>query len=172
MAKPFNTNQRKVKLPKSQHEFEEFGGGKKGLVFCPDCRAAYYKKSWHHSEVDLKSAKENMQVTFVRCPACQMVKNHQYEGKIVIKNAPANLREELMNLIRGFGERAYHRDPMDRVIEAKKEGKDIVVTTTENQLANKLAKKIQSTYNNVKAKTSFMKEPSDTALAIVEFLGK
>jgi hypothetical protein len=59
---------------------------------------------------------------------------------------------------------------MDRIIGVKKEGKDLVVTTTENQLANKLAKKIQSTYSNVTAKTSFTKEPSDTALAIVEFL--
>lgn len=170
MANPFKSSYRKVKLPKSGHAAEEFGGGKKGLVFCPDCLAAYYKKSWHHSLLDLKSLKESAPVNFVLCPACKMIKNHQFEGRIRITGVPDNLMTELLNLIRGFGERARAADPMDRVIEIKKNNDELVVTTTENQLANKLAKKIKDSFNKVKTKTTFSKDPSDFVDIRVEFL--
>lgn len=169
MTKIFYSNNRKIKLPKSGHAMEEFGGGKRGLIFCPDCQAAYYKKSWHHSTLDLKSVKEDSAVSFRRCPACTMIKNHQFEGRITILGAPQNLTAELLNLIKGFGERARSADPMDRVIEARKMKNGIVVTTTENQLANKLAKKIKSTFNKVKSKTTFSKDPSDFVDIKVEF---
>lgn len=169
MAKIFKTSHR-VKLPKSQHEVEEFGGGKKGLVFCSECKAAYYKKSWHHGILDFKSNKEDAPVKFLLCPACQMIKNNQHEGKITIKNIPAKIKDELINLIKGFCNRAYRQDPMDRLIVIKEDGGNLVVTVTENQLANKLAKKIKSTFNNVKTKTFFDKEPGDVALVEVEFL--
>src|SRR3989338_267353 len=109
MAKLFNSNQRKVKLPKSSRKIREFGGGKNGIMVCEECDAAYYKKFWHHSLLNLKSAKEDMPVHFTLCPACQMIKNHQYEGKIMFKNVPAKLMAELEGLIKGFGNRAYQR---------------------------------------------------------------
>ena len=170
MSKPFNSNYRKVKLPKSAHAKQEFGGGKSGIAICSECDAAYYKKSWHHSLLNLKSAKEDAPVNFVLCPACQMVKDHQFEGRIVISGIPKNALEDLANLIKGFGRRATERDPMDRVIEVKKSENSLIVTTTENQLANKLAKKIQSTFRGAKAKTTFSKDPSDFADVRVDFL--
>lgn len=170
MANPFKSSYRKVKLPKSGHALEEFGGGKKGLVLCSDCRAVYYKKSWHHSALNLKSVKESAPVNFVLCPACQMIKNHQFEGQIIILNIPENLKTELNNLIKGYCERAYQADPMDRLIEIKKSKNGLVATTTENQLANKLAKKIKDTFKKVKIKTTFSKDPSDFVDIRVEFL--
>lgn len=171
MGNIFQSKGRKVKLPKSGHALEEFGGGKKGLVLCSDCQAVYYKKSWHHSLLNLKSTKEDMPVNFTLCPACQMIKNKQFEGRITISGAPQNLMEELLNLIRGFGERARAADPMDLVIEVKKNKDNIIVTTTENQLANKLAKKIKDSFNKVKTKTTFSKDPSDFVDIKVEFVG-
>lgn len=170
MSNVFQSKGRKVKLPKSGHALEEFGGGKKGLVFCSQCRAAYYKKSWHQSLLNLKSVKEDAPVKFVLCPACKMIKDGQFEGRIIISGVPQNLMAELTNLIKGFCERAYQRDPMDRLIEIKKVKNGLVVTITENQLANKLAKKIKETFNNIKTKTTFSKDPSDVARIVVEFL--
>lgn len=42
MAKSFNPNQGRVKSGRS--EVQEFGGGKKGIMVCEKCDAAYYKK--------------------------------------------------------------------------------------------------------------------------------
>lgn len=171
MANPFKSSYRKVKLPKSGHAMEEFGGGKKGLIICEKCSNFYYLKSWHHSADAYIARRENkdMPVKFALCPACLMIKNKQYEGRVAIKNVPEKLQKELINLIEGFCKRAYQRDPLDRLIAAKKEGKDLVVTTTENELANKLAQKIKNTFNNVKTKTTFSKDPSDFADIRVEF---
>lgn len=169
MSNVFESKGQKVKMPVSRRALAEFGAGKRGIAVCGECNAAYYKKSWHQSLLNLKSVKEDAPVNFVLCPACQMIKNHQFEGQIIISGVPQNLTEELLNLIRGFGERARAADPMDRVIEIKKNRDNIVVTTTENQLANKLAKKIKSTFNKVKTKTTFSKDPSDFVEIRVEF---
>jgi NMD protein affecting ribosome stability and mRNA decay len=180
MAKPFQSNYRKVSLYKSKYEFEEFGPGKRGLIVCRQCEAVYYKKRWHHSWEKLnfpesinlaKVKKGGSSVKFVLCPACQMIKNHQYEGILTIKNVPAKLKKELIGFINGFCRRAYERDPMDRLIGIK-DGKELIVTVTENELANKLGKKIQNLFNNVKTKTIFSPEPSDVARVTVEFLSK
>ncbi len=179
MSNPFKSSYRKAKLFKSQHEFEEFGKGKQGLVVCEKCQAVYYKKHWHHKLATLnapeirglsKEKKKTPPINFVLCPACQMIKNRQYEGEIIIKNIPERLAVELENFVKGYCRRAYQRDPLDRLIGIKKSGNNWTVTVTENELANKLGKKIQTLFNNVKTRTSFMPEPSDVAKVVVEFL--
>jgi len=155
-----------VKIPKARHEEEEFGKAKKGLSICKQCYAFYYKKSWHAS---VSKAKGLKLTNFVLCPACKMIKKGLYEGKIIIKDVPEKLALELVNLIKGFSERAQKRDILDKVIEIKKVGKGFVVTTTENQLAVKLAKKIKSTFNKVELKISYSKEPYDLSEVEVKF---
>lgn len=162
----------KVKLPKSRHEFEEFGKGKKGLAICGNCDIFYYQKSWHHNADTFISKRGNkdMPVNFVLCPACQMIKNRQYEGKIVVQKIPSAVESELINLIKNFSQKAFSIDPLHRLIGIKKEKGNLIATTTENELANKIAKKIKSVFHKVKAKVSFNKEPSDVALVTIEFV--
>lgn len=61
-----------------------------------------------------------MPVNFTLCPACQMIKNKQFEGKVTILNVPEKLSEELVNLIKGFCERAYSRDPINPRLKTHK----------------------------------------------------
>lgn len=158
-----------VKLPKSQHEVEEFGGGKKGLVICQDCNSTYFKKSWHHNlENVVFSEEKNVPIKFTLCPACQMIANKQYEGRITIKNVTPQFEKKLEELIGGFSGRARERDPLDRLIELKKSGSIWIATFTENQLVNKLAKKIQDAFSGVKKKVRFSREPSDVAEITIE----
>jgi len=96
-----------VNLPKSRSEAEEFGPGKKGLVMCQNCDSTYFKKSWHHDLENVEvSEKKDVPIRFVLCPACQMIKNKQYEGRIVIKNVPEKSMVKLEELINGFCRRA------------------------------------------------------------------
>ena len=158
------------KNPRFTRDNQELAGGKKGILVCEECDAAYYKRFWHHSLLNLKSVKEDMPVNFTLCPACQMIKNKQFEGKVTILNVPEKSSEELINLIKGFCERAYSRDALDRLIEIKKSKDSLVVTVTENELANKLGRKIKDVFNKVTVRTSFDAAPSDVALVTVEFL--
>lgn len=168
-------NPNKIKLPKSQHEVEEFPSGK-GIVLCSTCGAAHFKKRWYHGLEKLNfSEKNDLPIKSSLCPACTMIKNKQYEGRITIKNLPDKYANQLQELAEGFGKRAYDRDPMDRIIEIKSSPstssgfKNWEITTTENELANKLAKKIKDSFNKVKSKTHFAPEPSDVAEITIEF---
>ncbi len=168
-------NPNNIKLPRSRHEDEEFSA-KGGLILCKDCGAAYFKKHWHHgieklnlSETEsVTNPKKDKKVQFSICPACRMIKNKQYEGRITIKNLPEKYAEKLEELARGFGKRAYDRDPMDRVISVEHKDGNWKITTTENELANKLAHKIKTTFN-AKSKTKFAPEPSDVAEITINF---
>ena len=164
-------DQYKIELPKSRHEAEEFGKAKKGIVICGECRAVYHKKAWHHSLEKLKMKDDrDYPLSFQMCPACKMIRDHQFEGEIKVIGYPAEIKKELTNLIRNFCKRAYERDPMDRLIEIKEDGNNLTVTTTENQLAQKLAKKIREIFKRFKIKISYSAEPGDTVYIEMKFL--
>jgi hypothetical protein len=168
MPKPNKSAVREMRPAKPEKEKEEFGEGKKGLIICPDCKAVYYKKSWHHSTVHFEG-KETMPVKFMLCPADQMIKNKQYEGKVILKNVSKDLENEVINLIKNAGAKAYERDPMHRLISVNNVNGELVALTTENELAASIAKKIGDAHNKAKVKISYSSEPSDVCLAVVEF---
>ena len=142
-------NPNRGKLPKSQHAIEEFSS-EKGLILCNECKAAHFKKRWYRGIEKVKlSDKKDPPIKFTLCPACSMVKNKQYEGRITIKNLPAEYSERLEELVRGFGKRAYERDPMHRIIGLSSSGGSQIITTTENELANKLANKIKNAFSKI-----------------------
>ncbi len=167
-------------------EQEEYRRGKLGLVFCKECKAVYYKKSWHHNlSQKLKSSAKDGSASggknqkFVFCPACQMIKNRQFEGEIIIKNIPSKIYDDLVNLVKTFSHRAYRADPMDRLIGIKNIGinqlknqhksASLVITLTENQLAVKLAKKIKEVFKKAKIEISYSPAPSDVVYIKLTF---
>ncbi|MEE8131470.1 MAG: NMD3-related protein [Candidatus Paceibacterota bacterium] len=158
-----------IELPLEKTGKREIPKGKLGLVFCKECNSVYYKKSWHHNLRYLKKLRENLPIKFAICPACKMLKNRQFEGQIEIANIPQKISKELVNLIKSFCRRAYQRDPMDRLISIKNTKEGIIITTTENQLAVRLAKKIKQTFKKVKMKISYSSAPSDVVYVKLVF---
>ena len=163
-----------AKIILRRREEREIPKGKAGIVFCGPlpggCGAVYYKKSWHHNLRNYKSFSKDLPVSFVFCPACEMIKNNQFEGRIIIENIPVKNLEELRHLIEGFCHRAYLRDPLDRLIKIKNLKADILeVTTTENQLAAKLAKKIKEVFKKTTEKISYSASPGDTIYIKMKF---
>lgn len=156
------------KIEKSKKEEQEFGRGKKDFVICGDCNAVYYQKSWHHGFADYKRLNENKQVSFTICPACQMIKDGKFEGKIVIENVPEEYRDDILGNIKNTGEKEYERDPMDRIIGIKNLESKIEVLTTENQLARNIARQIERAYKGVKSEIIWSREES-IARIIVKF---
>ncbi|MBT9169535.1 MAG: hypothetical protein DDT19_02895 [Syntrophomonadaceae bacterium] len=160
---------KKTKFYAPRTETHEFSKGKSGLVICEKCDAVYYKKFWHRNLRDYKDLKENLAVKFSLCPACEMIKNRQFEGEIIIKNIPVKIKDDLINLAKAFSKRAFERDPMDRLIAVKETKEGIIITTTENQLAVKLAKKIKETFKRAELKITYSPTPSDVAYVKIEF---
>ena len=98
-----------------------------------------------------------------------MIENKQFEGEITICNAPVNIQESLINLVETFCHRAYRKDSQHRLIGVKKVKNDIIIITTENQLAKQLARKIQSTFKTAKMKISYSPAPGDVVYITLTF---
>lgn len=133
--------------PKPLKEESEFGPGREEFIFCSGCGIVYYHKSWHHALEDWKHLKGNERIKFVLCPACRMIKDKRFEGELTVSGIGSRkLKVEIKRALENSGELAFRRDPLDRIIEIEEENNQLVVRTTENQLAVKLAKKIKSTF--------------------------
>jgi hypothetical protein len=160
-----------IEFPPQNIEKEKFSLGEKGVVVCPVCHSLYYKKSWHHAKRSLEDAQRSHRPKEALCPACQMIKDKEFEGQLTINGFPPGLKTDLIQLIKNFGQRAFERDPLDRLIDIKTDAGRLVVTTTENQLAVKLAKKIKEVFSKYKIqlKISYSPEPSDTAYIKINF---
>ncbi len=186
-----------IELPAPRTREKEFPFGEKGVIVCSVCHSVYYKKSWHHNKnqksLPAGQAGKIKNQKFVLCPACQMIKDKEFEGQLTISNFPLNLKTDLFRFIKNFCQRAFERDPMDRLIAITQINADdtqtnaekfqresalsprrsavLIITTTENQLAVKLAKKIKEVFNKYKAqiKISYSPEPSDTTYIKINF---
>lgn len=80
--------------------------------------------------------------------ACKMVRDHTFEGELFIEEFPSRHRQEVLRLITNYGNRATAIDPQHRLIKVEETPKGHRVTTTENQLADKLAKKIKDVFSH------------------------
>ena len=90
-----------------------------------------------------------------------MIEERAFEGEILIEEFPTHHRKELLRLARKFGERAMKRDPQDRIIKIEETEKGYRITTTENQLADRLAKKIKDVFNTVDIHFSYSSGPEE-----------
>ena len=174
MKKTFRPSGAGVKLPQRNKEgkHDQYWSSGKGVAVCPECHNTLYKKEWHHPlGTTLEQAKfAKKGISFKICPACKMIKDHVYEGEIKITNVPAKFDVELVRLLTSYNARAQKNDPQDRIIEIKKQKRGYWITTTENQLAVTLAKKIKRVFNKVDVKISYSREPYEVGRITVNFL--
>jgi hypothetical protein len=150
------------RFPKSKKKEAEFNKGKKSILACRECGAFYWHKSWRHNLIDHQDFSKGKEVKLIVCPACQMIEDGKYEGEIIIENLAERKKEEVENLINNFSEIAFDKDPMDRIISIETIAKGMLrILTTENQMAQQLAKKIKKTF---KGKISFIHSRKESTL--------
>lgn len=155
--------------PSRRTEKNEFPRGGKGVIICSTCKAAYFKKRWVQGLEKIGTENQNLAVAFKLCPACTQIKNKQFEGQITIKNIPQKYESEIINFTNAYGRRASDRDPMDRVIATKKTKDGFIITTTENQLALKLSRKLKQMFHQAVKDISFSPGPSDVVYITISF---
>lgn len=163
-----------VKLPQRNGEstHDQYGSKQKGIIECPRCYNVRHKERWYSSFRNLKPTLKLLPPHIAKrelCPACRMVSEHVFEGEVVVGEVPPGYRLEFLRLVRNFGERARAKDPQDRIIAIKKNPKGYHITTTENQLAIRIAKKIRDSFAAVRMKVSYSEEPYETGRVIVVF---
>lgn len=163
-------------LRRREAKHEQYGHQSRGIAKCPECGNVQFAKKWHASFEQLKARLKNRGMINVpevarmkRCPACTMVKDRKFEGEIRIIRLPPQYKQELLNLVRNFGVRATRRDPQDRIISVEERNDQLRVTTTENQLAHKLAKKIKDVFLSISLQFSISAEPFEVSRIYAAF---
>lgn len=167
---------RSVKLPQRGREaqHDQYWREQKGATKCPACGNIHFKKRWYASEEDLmKSIKiAPLPITDKKlCQACTMVKDRTFEGELFIQEVPSRHREDVLKLVNNFGERATQMDPQHRIITIEDLENGYRITTTENQLATRLAKKIEDVFNTVSVRISHSAEPAEVGRVHATFHG-
>ena len=132
----------------SRQEADEFGPGKTDIIFCPEGSEVYYYKSWHHNLRRYPYLKETKPVRFKLCPYHQMKKNRQWEGEVRVAGVPEKYRGQILKTAEGVSGEAYRRDPMHRILNIKNTNKELVIYTSENQLASRIAKRVSESVKN------------------------
>lgn len=146
--------------PKGRKEEQEFGPGKGDIIMCPKGEAVYFQKSWHHALEEYKHLSEDKGIRFELCPADQMKKDGKYEGIVRVEDIPPEVREEVVNLIKNVGQRAFERDVLDRILDVDYNKGTITVTTSENQLAISMGKQIQRARKRAKIDIQLSRQES------------
>ena len=168
-----------IKLPQRNGEpaHDQYGQEQKGAVKCPRCGNVHFKRRWYGSLGDIPTRqkgdavrRESPKITKRElCPACKIANEHLFEGELTVEKVPAKYRVELLRLLRNLGVRARKKDPQDRIIAIERKPGNYRVTTTENQLAVRMAKKIKEVFAPVDLKISFSRDPYKTARATIVF---
>lgn len=140
---------------------DEYGRAEHGVALCVSCGNIHYRKQWlQPRSVNMRELnRRGTPTTRTLCPACSLGTRGLYEGELLLENVPLLIEEEVGRLIRGFGRRAQAHNPQHRIIAIKRERRHWRVTTTENQLAVRLAKKIQDSFKRVLLTISHSREP-------------
>lgn len=162
-----------IKQPPRQKDESRVWNPRHGPAFCPRCRSFYDKRAWKYPTPALwKKLAEGgpKRLVFVLCPACRMEREHLYAGEIVIAPVPRPLAVELLRLIHRFAERAEARSPEHRLISVASAGGQMIVRTTENQLAGRIAEKIAETFKKRSSVAiAFSREPNEKEFIRVAF---
>lgn len=166
-----------IKLPRRRRENKnaDFGQEHKWAIECPRCHNVHFKKHWYSSRkklADVLELGEAADLEKALCPACTMMKEHTFEGEVFLEGFPSHFHHELLSLVKNFGRKATDMDPQSRIIEVKKIHGGYHVTTTENQLANRIAKKVRDTFGGVEIDFSHSPEPARVERVRVTFMGE
>ena len=153
-------------LKLSRHAEAEFGPGKTDIIFCPEGDEVYYYKSWHHNLRRYPYLKETKPIHFKLCPFHQMKKNRQWEGEIRISGAPDKEQDRILRTAEGVSDEAYRRDPMDRILNMKISKTEIIIYTSENQLAQKITRKVAASFKNHFSKPKISRAKGSDAVLI------
>ena len=118
------------------------------VAACTECQALYQRRHWffdHDAYV-----RETMQPTtrMVLCPACQKIRDRYAEGQVTLHAGSflTEHKDEIVRLIRNEEERAKGFNPLERIVELKDSEEGIIVTTTNEKLAQRIGRSVKSAY--------------------------
>lgn len=131
------TGEKGQRTPRSTDAYHK-KGGVKGDAFCT-CGALFRNKRWYRQESgpDLKEGHELV------CPACQRIADRNPAGIVSLSgNFFATHESEIIDQINNMAQGALLKNPLGRVMEMNKEKNGVIITTTDEKLAQKIGREV------------------------------
>ena len=118
------------------------------VAACTQCHALYQRRHWFFDADAYFRETRQPTTRMVLCPACQKIRDRYAEGKVTLHLSAflAAHRDEILRLIRNEEERAKGSNPLERIVEISESAGAIVVTTTNEKLAQRIGRTLKSTY--------------------------
>lgn len=112
-------------------------GGLPEGSFCKGCGIVYRNKRWQLESLPGEKTSE------VLCPACQRMESNDPAGVVTLSGPYLALHsEEILNTVKQQEAKHREKNPLGRIMEIKEENGQIVLTTTDDKLAQKIGREV------------------------------
>jgi len=102
------------------------------VTLCPECKAIYRGGRWRWPSVARPSSSRRE-----LCPACQRIRDKYPAGEVTLRGEFAKThRDEVIGVVRNLEAKEKKAHPLNRLMEIRDEGDEVVVTTTDVHLAH------------------------------------
>ncbi len=119
-----------------------------GTAICKQCHAVHHADRWSLDAAIYQEALRTEGVRHVLCPACHKVHDRQPGGIVTLtSDFIGEHKEEILNLLRNEDVRARNVNPLERIMEIQGDGNQLVVTTTNEKLAQRIGRAMHRAYN-------------------------
>jgi len=122
---------------RSQEPYLSKGGKPDGSV-CKGCGITYRNKRWQ-----LESIAPEERSGEVLCPACERIQGEHPAGVVTLSgDYLAQHKEEILNSLKQHEAKHRQKNPLGRIMEIKEEDGQIIITTTDDKLAQKIGREL------------------------------
>jgi len=117
-------------------------------AICTECHALYERRHWFFDEEAYFHASMQPDVRTVLCPACQKIRDRYAEGQVTLRSGAFlnTHKDDILRLIRNEEARAKGINPLERIIAITETDDGMVITTTNEKLAQRIGRMLKSTY--------------------------
>jgi hypothetical protein len=114
---------------------------------CSRCQAVYRHQHWNRDDRRAETLLQSGAETVV-CPGCKIIEERNPRGIITLSGDywPQH-RQDILNLVRNEEERGIHTNPLERIIDIREEGGNLIIETTNEKLAQKIARSIDKAHS-------------------------
>jgi NMD protein affecting ribosome stability and mRNA decay len=122
------------------------GMGEKAI--CKECGAVYHRRHWSLDKAVQEQAASEPKMRMVICPACRKIKESYFEGEVTLLPSPflSRHKKEILRTIVKEETRAKGINPLARIVGIAERDGVIVITTTNEKLAQRVGRLLKSTY--------------------------
>jgi hypothetical protein len=128
------------------HKTEPGRGDQRGvLTVCSGCGATLARRSWRRGRSLPATALD--QARWARCPACEQVREGQYQGRVLLRGGYAEAHyDQIRRRIENVARRAAFTQPERRVVEMGRCDAGLEVLTTSQKLAHRIARELTKAF--------------------------